>query len=140
MYGNQTASAFEMARGFTPVISGLSAQPLLDMVRVAYEETHARRLLSRIMKSRPSHNISRNIYEVGERVLVLVPGGSRKRGHWIETTVEVVTANGHIECGKGRHRRFIAEEDVRKIPITVLARNVQRAELGMPNLSMFNED
>ena len=100
MYGNQTASAFEMARGFIPVISELSAQPLPDMVRVAYEETHARRLPSRIMKSRPSHNISRDIYEVGERVLVLVPGGSRKRGHWIETTVEVVTADGHIECGR----------------------------------------
>ena len=41
---------------------------------------------------------------------------------------------------EGRHSRFIAKEDVRKIPITVLARNVQRAELGMQNLSMFNED
>ena len=136
MYGNQVASAFEMARGFTPGIAGLSAQALPNSIRVAYEETHARRLLSRIEKSRPLQRSAANIYQNGERVLVHVPGGSRKRGHWIETTVESVNSDGHVECGKGRHRRYIAHEDVRKIPLTSLARNVQRAELGMPYLQI----
>ena len=79
------------------------------------------------------------MYEVGERVLVLIPGGPRKRGKWMETKIEKVTPDGHIECGTGRNRRFIAHEDVRKIPITLLARNIQRAELKMESLQLADD-
>ena len=139
MYGNQVASSFEMARGFTPGIGGLAPQPIPNTIRVAYEETQARRLLKRIMKSRPAQKSSQNMYEEGERVLVLIPGGPRKRGKWMETKVEKVTPDGHIECGTGRNRKFIAHEDVRKIPITVLARNIQRAELKMESLQLADD-
>ena len=139
MYGNKVASSFEMARVFTPGIGGLAPQPIPNTIRVAYEETQARRLLKRIMKSGPAQKSSQNMYEVGERVLVLIPGGPRKRGKWMETKVEKVTPDGHIECGTGRNRRFIAPEDVRKIPITVLARNIQRAELKMESLQLADD-
>ena len=79
MYGNQVASSVEMARGFTPGIGGLAPLSIPNTIRVAYE-THARRLQKRIEKSRPAEKSSQNMYKVGERVPVLIPGGPRKRG------------------------------------------------------------
>lgn len=134
MYGNQVASAFEMARGFTPGLQGLKSQSLPESIKIACEELQARRLLQKVLRSRPAHKSLRHDFEIGERVLVLIPGGSRRRGKWVEAVVEQVTDDGNLICGTGRHQRHIAVEDARKIPITILAQNVLRAELGMKRL------
>lgn len=132
MYGNQVASAFEMARGYTPALAGISQVPLPNAIWIAQKELSTRRMLQRTLRSRPASTIPPLHVDVGETVLVLVPGGARKRGEWIEAVIDKVTDKGDVICGHGRNRSHIAREDVRKLPISVLARNVVRAEAGVP--------
>lgn len=129
MYGNQVSSAFEMAKGYTPSLQGTAQVPLPEEIRNSQEELTARRLLTRIMRSRPAskHGEVRK----GQVVLALVPGGPRRRGHWIKTTVEEVKTDGSIKVGKGTKVRAVAREHVRTLPLHDLAKVVVQAEAGI---------
>lgn len=78
--GNSMASSFEMATGYTLAISGVSSIPVSIEVWRAQKELKAQMLLARIMNSRPRSKrlIDSSKLSLGERVLILVPGGSRK--------------------------------------------------------------
>lgn len=53
IYGNQVASAFEVARGFTPWLKGLKSRAVPESIQIACEELQAHRLLQKILRSRP---------------------------------------------------------------------------------------
>ncbi len=66
-------------------------------------------------EARPSDRRGKDI-SVGDKVLILVPGGNRPRGQWIEARVAAVREDGSVVCGTGRRARTVAREDVRTIP------------------------
>ena len=131
LYGNQVASAFELARGFTPAIGGSENIALTDEVRKAQEELDARRRLARINRARPLALRMRAL-KAGQKVLILLPGGPRKRGQWKEATVSEVREDGAVVCGRGRSKKVIAPEDVRSLPQNALAIRVVKAQQGVP--------
>lgn len=129
MYGNQVASAFEMAKGYTPSVCGIAQVSFPEEIRHAQEELAARRLLARIMKSRPASKCEE--LHKGQVVLVLVPGGPRRRGHYIKSKVRNVNLDRSIDVGKGRNSRVIAREHVRTLPLSDLAQRVVKAATGL---------
>ena len=93
----------------------------------------ARRMLSRVLKARPMPT-EKDILKVGEYVLVLVPGGPRKRGQWIQEAVTEIRKDGSIVCGKGRHKKVVAPEDYRTLPKTSIAKRVVEHMYGVSDL------
>lgn len=57
LYGNKTLSAFEMARGYTPAIVGLSKQMTTQQIKNAQNELAARRALKALDKQRSPVNV-----------------------------------------------------------------------------------
>ena len=129
MYGNRTASSFELVRGYTPSVEGTGQKFLTQKFIDAYKAIEARRMIARIVKARPEA-IQPDI-EIGEKVLVLLPGGSRRRGHWEEHQVNEVRKDGSVVIEEGRKTRIIAREDVRKFPANRLASAVLKAQCGV---------
>ena len=125
MHGNRLLSSFEMVRGYTPSLSGTGSLKVPLMILQAEQEMQARRLLARVLKSRPLPKPKPDV-NVGDQVLILVPGGLRKRGKWVEETVSATREDGSLVCGKGRNRKVIAMEDYRSLPKTEVARKVVR--------------
>lgn len=85
LYGGKELSSFEMVRGYTPSLEGTGTTWISEKLMNAYESMAARRLLARILKSKPGHRIDQAL-KVGQVVLALVPGGKRPRGQWKEYT------------------------------------------------------
>ncbi len=123
LYGNKTVSSFEMARGYTPSINGSKNIPISEHILNAWKELESRRMLSRVLKSRPLSKRDKHV-NVGENVLILVPGGERKRGKWIQACVTKIREDNSIECGTGKHKKIIAREDYRTLPRNTLAKSV----------------
>ena len=121
MYGNRLLSSFEMVRVFTPSISGSGKFKVPLMLLQAEKELQARRLLARVLKSRPLPRLKDEV-KIGDKVLILVPGGTRKRGKWVEDKVSNVRNDGSLECGSGRNKKIIAVEDYRTLPENPIAR------------------
>ena len=67
----------------------------------------------------------------GDRVLVLIPGGKRKRGPWKEDTVAEIRQNVSRVCCAGRETKIIAREDVSKLPHNQLGEATVRAQHGV---------
>lgn len=106
MYGNCVASSLDLVRGCKPSMNVEGHKFVLQQYFDGCGSMEARRLLATIIKSRPGSH--RNDIEIGESVLVLLPGHSRPMSHWEEHRFEVVCAVGSIVVGRGRFRKMIA--------------------------------
>ncbi|KAI0558243.1 hypothetical protein FGB62_224g07 [Gracilaria domingensis] len=130
MYGNRVASSFELVRGYTPSLNATGQLFVSGEYLEVHKAMTARGILARIMRSRPEY--IRGDIAVREMVLVIVPNDVRKRGHWKEERVLETRQDGSVVVGQGRQQKFIAREDVRKLPSNTLAGNVVRAQYEMP--------
>lgn len=61
-----------MAKGYTPRVQGTNQVRLPEGIKQAQEELSARRLLARVLKSRPTP--TRDDVHEGQDILILVPG------------------------------------------------------------------
>ena len=68
-------------------------------------------------------------------MLVLLPGGRRKRGKWLDDKIVAVRDDGSIICGTDREKKTIAPEDVRALPNNELAAATVRAQHGVSHTS-----
>ena len=124
-------SSFELVRGYTPSVEGTGKVMVPKKVLAAHQEMESRRLLQKMLKLKPNH-VRDTLIKVGENVLCLLPGGKRKRGHWVECTVTEIPDKHTVAVGKGRNRRIVAIEDVRTIPKAELAEAMVRATYNVP--------
>jgi len=141
LYGNKMMSSFEMVRGYTPSVNGSGQKAIAPDVLRAHQEMTARRLLATMLKSKPDWK-PENDLQVGQNVLILLPGGKRPRGKWEEMTITAIRDEYSITVGSGRKKRVIAREDVRTLPKSDLADEVVRAIHDVPRKkdSEANED
>lgn len=130
LYGGKMLSSFEQVRGFTPSLQGSDKKGVPQSVLTAHKEMEARRLLSRMLKSKSTKPYLTD-FVVGQRVLVLIPGGKRPRGVWSEETITEAGEKHSIVVGNGRRRKVIAREDVRTLPTSDLGKTTVRAEHGI---------
>jgi len=136
LYGNKELSAFEMVRGYTPSVEGSGQAFLPESVIDAHKAMEARRLIARMLKSKPNWKPDMEI-KAGDLVLALIPGGKRPRGQWKEFEVAEVKDEHSVVVGKGRNARVIAMEDIRKLPDNELAGNVMRTQHGIWKRTTF---
>eukprot|EP00171_Calliarthron_tuberculosum_P003150 IDg3150t1 len=137
LYGNKVLSSFELVRGYTPSILGSGQRAIPKELREAHDAMVARRLLSRMMKSKSSKSLYQGLKK-GDKVFVLLPGGNRPRGRWVEQTVEDVRDDFSVVCGKGREAKTIAPEDVRTLPKSELAAKTIRVQHDVRKESQIN--
>lgn len=130
LYGSKELSSFELVRGYTPNVDGTGMNWIPKELIAAHEEMEARRLLSRILKSKPGHKVNDELM-VGQIVLALVPGGKRPRGEWKVYTISQLRDEHSVVVGRGKRSRVIAREDIRTIPRDEMAANVVRAHAGV---------
>lgn len=57
-------------------------------------------------------------------MLCVLPGGKGKRGSWNEQVVSELLDEHTVVVGKGKHRKTIAREDVRKLPESDFAQSI----------------
>ena len=76
-------------------------------IKKAHEEMEARRLLARMLKSKPNHKHDMKI-EIGDKFLCLLPGAKRPRGEWAEEKVTEEPTEHSVVVGKGKHRKVTA--------------------------------
>lgn len=80
LYGSDTVSAFELAKGFTKPVETDSVQRILPAdVRYAHEELKAKRKLNLILRS---HKSSTQPIKTGDMVQVFIKNTYEKRGRW----------------------------------------------------------
>ena len=124
-------SAFELAHGTAPPSCGSKNIALKIEVRKATTELGARRKLARIDRARPL-DLRVSDTRPGQKLLILLPGGPRKRGQWREAVAFEVREDGAVACGRRRSRKVIASEYVHSLPQNALAVRVVKAEHGAP--------
>ena len=114
LYGSDTVSAYEMAKGYTrPVLSAASPVPLPKELVDAHDALIARRRLTKILKSK---SVSDAMFAVGDLVEVFIKKGKEKRGKW-STSKSILTYDhpSRTVTVAGKNGRVIsaAIEDVR---------------------------
>lgn len=80
LYGSDTMSAFEMAKGYTvPIIPGTAPHPVPDEILSAQQNLSAKRKLTLILRSQTQSVPS---VSSGDLVQVFIKNGKEKRGKW----------------------------------------------------------
>lgn len=114
LYGNDTLSAFELARGFTkPVSTPTLVQALPNDIVTAHDSLQARRKLALMLRSK---SMSEPVVTVGDTVEVYIKKDFEKRGEWSTAKpVLSVHQNGRSITVPGRNNqvRTIAFESTR---------------------------
>lgn len=128
LYGNDTMSAFELAKGYTKPIDGQNVHKVPDEILDAQLRLAARRKLALILKSKATFE---NVVNVGDMVEVYNKTGIGKKGIW--STPKIVLsidrdARSVVVPGKAGKRANVAIEDIRvAIPHDSFANTVQTA-------------
>ena len=61
---------------------------------------------------------------------MLLSGGNRRHGSWVEVEEEEVREDSAIICQAGWEKKVVAPEDVRTIPSDTLSATAARASYG----------
>ena len=139
LYGNDTLSAFELAKGFTkPVMSNQALSLVPHDVITAHEQLQARRKLALILKSKATKEIP---IQVSELVEVYQKKQHEKRGKWSvpKPVILVDQAARSVTVPASNNRVLtIALENIRAaIPQDSLASTVQ---LGIDELDQVIDE
>ena len=114
LYGNETKSAFELAKSFSKSISGKPIDNIIpDDVRNARDQLRARRKLALILRSKA---VTEEPISIGDLVEIYQKKEHEKRGKWsAPKPVISVNTNAHSVTVPGRNGRNItvAFEDIR---------------------------
>ena len=129
LYGNDTCSAFELAKGYTrPVQPGMFPVYIPDELIEAREQIHAKRKLVLILRSKSITDIQIN---PGDLVQVFIKDSKEKRGKWstpkivLDTDIAMRTVSVPGKMGKKVRAAF---EDIRPaIKEDTFAATVQEA-------------
>lgn len=136
LYGSKLLSSFELARGYTPSISGLPASNLTEQLVEAHHEQAARRALHIFEKSKVPRPLQATDFEKDQEVYFFKRGP--KFGTWEVGWVRDIEDHALILSSNKRHRgKSIrsAYEDVRKVPSSPLLRVLDSYEFFFPRSS-----
>ena len=114
LYGTDTLSAYEMAKGYTkPVIAGQLPIAVDDELQKAHEELIAKRKLTLILRSKV---FPADSFKIGDLVQVFIKDGKAKRGSWSSprAVLSIDSTSGTLTIpGRAGKTISAAVEDVR---------------------------
>ncbi len=96
LYGSDTVSSFEMAKGFTKPISEFNEPiPIPEELISAHEELKAKRKLNLILRS---HNFKLPPIKIGDMVQIYAKDGNAKYGKWLSArpVISIDTQAGSV--------------------------------------------
>jgi len=131
LYGSKKLSSFEMAKGYTPAICGLSQSQFSSELLRAHQEQVARRALHEFIHSRITATVSSDL--LPPRTPVYFFFKENKVGTW--RSGYVLQAEGHIVnvCTDRELKNKplqVAYEDVRVVPSSTLLQELDAFEFG----------
>lgn len=129
LYGSDTMSSFELAKGFTrPALPGTPPIPIPEEIRAAHENLQAKRKLTLILRSKATTD---NVVKAGDLVQVYLKNQKEKRGKWTDPRpVLSFDKISHSVTVPGKNGRTVnaAVEDVRlAVADNALARMIQES-------------
>lgn len=128
LYGNNVASAHELAKGYTRPVTNDYPRFLPQEIRKAHNEILAKRKLNLILTSK---SISNPAVHVGDIVQVFLRLQNQKRGSWSEPqpVLEYDPSSGTVTvvASHGRRRQAAVEDTRHALSDNELAAEVQQA-------------
>ena len=143
LYGSDTLSAFELAKGFTkPVAADSELTPVPADLIYARDQLIAKRKLTLILRS---HITADPVVNPGDIVQVYVRTGKEKRGRWLSprTALSIDRSAGTVTVAGSNGKRIVAAvEDTRVVVVdNDLAHAViESLDTLNDNLSELTED
>lgn len=139
--GSKLISSFELAKGYTPSMSGLPDSPSSIDFFSAYLENSCRRALHIFLRSKNTKHISRTLLAPGTPVYFYRK--SQSRGAWfpafVKTTKDHLAILSSTRDLKGT-TYSVSYEDLRLQPSSPLLRELERLELGYTELPPSREE
>ena len=131
MYGNRYASAFELARGYTPSVTGTRLIKVPQDVLEAHKTIIAQRALAHILKTKAVMPIAPKLLTPGTRIYGYV---KLQKGHGEWRPYSVIRCDGfkvEVRAAKRGPKTLLALEDVRLVPQDTIAQALMEEELGV---------
>ena len=129
---DQLASAFELARGYTPSLMGTKMMRVPSEIIEAHKDLIAKRALNRILRTRAVTPVAPNILTPGTQIYGYV---KLKKGQAKWCPFSVIRCDRHkVEVRRASRgpKMLLALEDVRLRPQNPLARSLVEHEMGIP--------
>ena len=130
-FGNQYASAFELARGYTPSLLGTRMLKVPTELLEVHKDLVAQRALQRILRTKAVTPVAAQLLTPGAKIYGYV---EVKKGCWIWRPYTVLRCDGmkvEVRSAKRGPKTLLAMEDVRLRPAQELARVVVEQEMGL---------
>ena len=129
---DQLASAFELARGYTPSLMGTKMMRVPSEIIEAHKDLIAKRALNRILLTKAVMPVAPNILTPGTQIYGYV---KLQKGQAKWCPFSVIRCDGHkVEVRRASRgpKMLLALEDVRLRPQNPLARRLVEHEMGIP--------
>lgn len=130
--GNQVASAFELARGYTPSLTGSRLLKLPHNILQAHRNLVAVRALNRILCTKAVTTIAASVLKPGTPIYGYV---KMQKGHGVWRPYSVIRCDGakvEVRASQRGPKTLLALEDVRLRPENSIARDLGEGELTIP--------
>lgn len=131
--GSKNLSAFKLARGYAPLILGISRQMISQELLDVHTERETTRAIERIMRANEPKLIDHEQLKKGEKVLVYHKSSKQNELNvWLEAKVESSERN-MVMCKRSRKGKAmsVAYEDVRILPKGELTQELMRPEAAV---------
>ena len=129
LYGNQLASAFELARGYTPSLTGSKLLKVPREILEAHKVVVAQRALSKILKMKAVTPVAPKLLTPGTPIYGYV---KLQKGHGEWRPYSVISCDGYrveVRAAKRGPKTLLALEDIRFRPKNDLARSVMEEKM-----------